>query len=224
MALFKRLPFLFVTIIIGGFFSNAFAVEKIDFMICTESESKRQYAVIERNMLNEKSYYEISNESSNESSNENSNNDEAMINNLAPVFLAKGYYIIPNHCEKIDLESLTNQFPRLKGTINQYLALEDKFYGQPLLVPLPTQLTNSDSINKVRPVIIATSLTFALLWALGSSYLAPGCLIVFITCAFRPEQCQTVLSNFSDFFSELWSKIATNQIISSRAEGHKLGK
>ena len=211
MVFFKKILFLISIIATNIFFYNAFASSQIDFLICSSTENKSQYAVIERNTIYKKSFED------------NSDNSEVMINNLAPFFLSKGYYI-PDFCGKVDLEKLTNEFPYLSDKINQYLAMEDNENNEnPLIVVLPHHLTSADSINKVRPVIIATSLTFALLWGLGSSYLAPGCLMIFITCAFRPEQCQTVLENFYNFFAELWAKATTRQFTPMTGTGHRLG-
>ncbi|WP_252176523.1 hypothetical protein [Endozoicomonas sp. 4G] len=211
MALIYRMLFILSMTITNLFIFNAYASEQINFFICSATENKSQYAVIERKTIDKKIF------------NDDFDNSGAVINQLAPLFLAKDYYI-PNFCKTVNLEKLTNEFPYLKDSIKQYLTLEDsKDDKEPLIVVLPTQLTSSDSINKVRPAIIATSLTFAILWALGSSYLAPGSLMVFITCAFRPEQCQTVLENFSDFFSELWTKATTRQVTAMSGKGHRLG-
>ncbi|WP_257282044.1 MULTISPECIES: hypothetical protein [unclassified Endozoicomonas] len=211
MVFIYKALFILSAITFNLFIFNASASEQINFFICSANENKSQYAVIERETIDKKIF------------NDDFDNNWSVINQLAPFFLVRGHYI-PSSCEIVNLKNLTNEFPYLKDSIKRYLTLEDsKDNKEPLIVVLPTQLTNSDSINKVRPAIIATSLTFAILWGLGSSYLAPGCLMVFITCAFRPEQCQTVLENFSDFFSELWTKATSRQSTSMSGTGHRLG-
>ena len=203
MFFWNKIVPLFFIILFNGFFSRTLFAKQIDFFICSVTENKSQYAVIRKNISNEGDL------------NERFEDNMFMEEKLTPFFIAKGYPI-PEFCEEVDLDRLTVDFPILKRHIDQFLIAENATNNQePLIVILPSQLTNSDSINKVRPVIIATTLTFAVLWVLGSSFLAPGCLMVFITCAFRPEQCQMVLDNFSNFFSELWAK-STKQVTGRR--------
>lgn len=213
MVLSSRTSFFFAVFFISNLFTNAFATNLIDFLICTSAENKSQYAVIQRSGVSEQRF--------------DNNLDDAisLSNNLTPFFLANGYSA-PDSCEKVNLENLTRQFPYLKSQINQYLTLEsDKSDEEPLIVALPHYLNNSDTVIKVRPVIIATALTYAVLWAIGTPYAAPGTMLVFMNCAFAPERCQIVLENFSRFFSELWAKAqaAGSQVKPMSGTGARLG-